>query len=135
MSRLGGNVLVIALLMVSGCGTIGNLQNKEKVCVIYGGTILDGSEGWRATKELIDPGDSPDYTCTQDVAIMIFASIDTPLSFIADTFTLPITVPRTICRWLKPNKPSADPHSLPPTAPPVAQKFVGPPLASAEPRP
>ena len=111
MPRLTAKVVLwIAVFAVTGCGTIGNLQDRDK---IYGGVRLDGKEAWRAGKELIKPGESPDYTTKQDTAILVYACVDTPLSLIADTFTLPITVTKSVIHWVKGPDHPADPQFQP----------------------
>ena len=127
MSRLALKVLPwVAVLAIAGCGTIGNLQDRDK---IYGGARLDGKEAIRASKELIHPADPPDYTTTQDTAILVYACVDMPLSLIADTLTLPITIPKTVYHWLKDG--AKPPDAL--AAPGGGQVVAKPLLISAKP--
>ncbi len=131
MPRWSGKLLLVAVLASGGCGTVGNLQGLDK---IYGGSRLDGTEALRAGKDLLHRPEAPDYTLTQDTAILIFACIDMPLSVLADTATLPITVPKTVVRWFKGDKPQ-DAATVPaaPAAPITGPRLDEPPLASAQP--
>lgn len=106
-------LLLIVVLTVNGCGTIGNLQDRDKV---YGGLRLDGKEAFRACNDLIHPPQRPDYSVKQNAAIIVLASIDLPLSALADTATLPITIPTSIHHWLKDRDTSAIPAAPPPPA-------------------
>ncbi|MFK7853223.1 MAG: YceK/YidQ family lipoprotein [Granulosicoccus sp.] len=86
-------VLLSAVFVLNGCGTIGNSVIRafdEDTCKppvsVYGGVILDG--------QII-------YTTIEDgfgkhgykTPAFIFAVVDMPLSAVADTLMLPVTIP------------------------------------------
>ena len=98
MSRFARKVCLLAALTAAGCGTIGNLTDRGK---IYGGVCRDGKEVCQAGEELIHPPEVPSATAKKNVAILILATLDVPLSAVVDTLTLPMTITLTICNWSK----------------------------------
>ncbi|MFQ5733694.1 MAG: YceK/YidQ family lipoprotein [Planctomycetaceae bacterium] len=98
--------MIVAALSVlaCGCGTILNftdLPTKDHRVIpapqkIYGGVEVDAIGGWGLMQTGIEAGFQygPVYTLG---AIYVWA-VDLPLSAVADTLTLPITVPATIER-------------------------------------
>jgi uncharacterized protein YceK len=105
-------VVVAALLCVPGlvgCGTVMNLSEESR---IYGGTLLDtagcvmGVEAsvgcFAETIRMIEPQDR--YPITDPLTGMWLSTcavFDFPFSLVADTITLPWTVPATLSRWAK----------------------------------
>lgn len=110
MGRLARNICLLAAVVSSGCGTMGNMAGPGG---IYGGVYLDGKAVCDAGRDLANQPEGPQHTVCNDVAIMIFRTLDVPLSAVVDTFTLPLTTTRTICNWLKGE--SAPPDFLAPT--------------------
>jgi uncharacterized protein YceK len=99
---------------MAGCGTAANIcwfNDDEGGMSVYGGVRAD----WEAARESIaagsDPGKSPGPVWLQIT--------DMPFSAVADTATLPLTVPISAWRALNP-KPATRPG--PPTAPLVAKE-------------
>jgi uncharacterized protein YceK len=72
-SRIGGPILLIALITLSGCATIATLSENETKNKIYSGTI-------RHTE----------LKCAHATCI------DAPFSLVLDTLLLPYTIPKTI---------------------------------------
>ena len=105
MSRLARKLWLLGALAAGGCGTIGNLTDRGK---IYGGVRLDAKQVCQTGEELVHPPKVLSYTAKKDVVIVIFSSLDVPLSAALDTLTLPLTIPLTICHWLKGDSPPFD---------------------------
>src|SRR5437763_15554011 len=105
-------LMVLAALAASpslvGCATSANLFGKDP-CKVYGGTRLDTT--------LISEGFSPDPVVAKEqrlespvLAYEGYCGLfDLPLSVIADTATLPITVPIAMARL------GTDPQPVPST--------------------
>jgi hypothetical protein len=107
--RLPFAAMLIAALLSAGCGTFQNVKQPAipppdnpnlPVCKIYGGlrsdavTMLDYP--WSQTTSYID------Y-----VTVPVLATVDLFLDAIGDTFTLPISVVKTVRRSLdRPESPS-----------------------------
>jgi uncharacterized protein YceK len=104
--------LVCAL---GGCGTIGNLADPGRTKP-FGGVIRDReASGW-----LIDEVSEASKKSAAEKAGLVLAApivtIDLPLSLVADTVTLPITLPVALMRQGQP-EPSPDPRPMKPTPP------------------
>jgi uncharacterized protein YceK len=89
----------IALCSVSGCGTLWNMEFSKERDIgerrVYGGLRIDAM----AFVQPIDAISKPDDEKLLNVfAMCVVAILDSPLSAIADTLTLPITIPATIKR-------------------------------------
>jgi uncharacterized protein YceK len=96
-----GNLLFRAVLgalpLLGGCATSGSLAGKDG-CKVYGGTRLDAA--------LITENLAPDSEAAKSEGlerpILVWAAccglVDMPLSFLADTALLPLTVPIAIGR-------------------------------------
>lgn len=82
VARTSFGCLLAASLLASGCGTIFDLTGRDPPCSggrqIYGGMLLD-----------------IDYMEAGGLATFFFL-LDLPLSFVADTLLLPITIPREL---------------------------------------
>jgi uncharacterized protein YceK len=96
-----------------GCGTMNNLRpppkaDKEAPAVVprsvYGGVALDARVGanWLAAPfvgerlpQVSMVESAVDSTCKMGIAAYVLA-VDLPLSAVADTLTLPVTVPATL---------------------------------------
>ena len=87
-------VFVAGILLTAGCGTVDNLVGAgtpaadgsvlEPAKLVYGGTRLSLQQGWSnltQPREVLEPA----YGVYQLV-------VDSPLSFVGDTLTLPMTV-------------------------------------------
>lgn len=139
-------VAAVALLG-GGCGTLVNVTNFAPPEIgggkraIYGGVIWDLEGEYRAWTTPYPP--TLRYTWGINGPMILEYLIDTPLSAIGDTFTLPITVgealgfslppwpgpPERVPERLKPG-PVVPTEQLPPprvVAPPTAYQPVGPP--------
>jgi uncharacterized protein YceK len=86
-------LLLAAALAASGCGTMGNLKDHDR---IYGGVAIDAAPVRQACKDLVSAKDDREFTLQQDGVILTYGVIDLPLSAVMDTLTLPITVTRTL---------------------------------------
>jgi uncharacterized protein YceK len=90
-------VLAAALPVLGGCATGANLGAQDG-CTVYGGTRLDAT--------LVAEGFSPDADVSRknnlEHPVLVWEGccglIDMPLSLIADTVLLPITVPVAVGR-------------------------------------
>lgn len=87
-------IMLTLVVSCSGCGTINNLAPPTQpahggplgpINDIYGGFRTSTSEGWRS---LVHPTETA--SIASGVALL---AIDAPLSLVADTLTLPITIP------------------------------------------
>ncbi len=92
-------ILLLCASYISGCGTFNNLSSSisptgkkpyEAPRLVYGGTVWSATEGWN---HLSEP-----QTVTHSATGAYLMAVDTPLSLIADTLSLPITVPAAIDR-------------------------------------
>jgi uncharacterized protein YceK len=116
-------VVVASALTLAGCGTVDNicLENEQTGQVpmhIYGGVeadirfLAEDPPGPRAAKPAVDPFK------------VVYLAADLPLSFVADTVTLPITVPMTYVDRLShrsnpyPNAPTQPAGGAGPPSPP-----------------
>jgi uncharacterized protein YceK len=107
MPRMAGKVvLLVGSLAVTGCGTITNVASRDR---IYGGAQIDGVSVWDASKDIVQRGESPQYTIPQASVMLGFSCIDLPLSIVGDTFTLPVTVPTSCYHWWKESYGQANP--------------------------
>jgi uncharacterized protein YceK len=100
MTMRGTLLLVAGLALppaLSGCATGGNLFGTEE-CKVYGGTRIDATlvaEGLTAHSEAAQaPGVAHPVLVWEGCCGLV----DMPLSFVADTVTLPITVPLALTR-------------------------------------
>jgi uncharacterized protein YceK len=131
-------VFVAAL---SGCGTVVNCfdVNGTPARSIYGGVRQDASNGANHLAEAFS-GSPPSMTAMpkppdagRDFAVRTFCAgcgaamlaIDLPVSAVADTLTLPVTVPSTLLK----KKPKAKSHAKPLRKP----KLMGMPASAVPP--
>lgn len=102
--------LVCAL---GGCGTIGNLTDPSRTKP-YGGVLRDSeASGWLMNQFADAPTKPAAETAGLVLAVPII-SLDVPLSLVADTVTLPITIPVSLFRQGQPG-PSSTPAPGPTT--------------------
>jgi uncharacterized protein YceK len=102
MSRVSlGAALLLAALVPSGCGTVANLQigarQGWKNAQIYGGVRRDVKSAQEFFADNWTPANNSDVQ--QDVGAVVgvgLVGMDVPLSAIADTLTLPVTIPAAI---------------------------------------
>ncbi len=128
----GRILLLLGVLSLAGCGTLGNLSGRDKV---YGGTQLDGGAVVEACTEVAHHGESPALTYPQASVMFVYSCLDLPLSIMGDTLTLPVTVPVSCYRWWKASYGSeqfiADTHAVTTAtasaAPPVRHPAEKPP--------
>jgi uncharacterized protein YceK len=94
-------MLLLAALLAGGCGTVANLEigarQGWKNAQIYGGVRRDvnSAEQWFADNWT--PAGNADVQ--QDIGAVVgvgLVGLDVPLSAIADTLTLPVTIPAAI---------------------------------------
>ena len=121
-------VAAVALLG-GGCGTLVNVTNFAPAEVgggqrtIYGGLVWDLEGEYRA---LTTP--YPRYPLGIHLPMILAYLIDTPLSAIGDTFTLPITVAETLGLSLPPwPAPAGPPPGYWPPGPVVPAEQLPPP--------
>ena len=108
----------VLVAVLSGCGTVVNCfnVNGSAARAIYGGVRQDAENGRRHLCEAFSPT-APTFTempkppsAGRDLAAKTFCAacgvgmlaIDLPVSAVADTLTLPVTVPATLTKK-KPN--------------------------------
>lgn len=121
-----GAAVVAALL--SGCGTVVNCIDGDghATRAIYGGVKQDAQNGWRHLGEAFS-GPAPCFSqmpkppsAGRDFVAKTFCAgcgvsmlaVDMPISVVADTLTLPVTVPATLMKK-KPNaKRKAKPKAM-----------------------
>ena len=96
-----GTLMAVAVLAAvsaqGGCGTAGNLTEKGG-CRVYGGTRMDGA--------IISDSFAPDSEMAKaeglERPVVVWAGwcglVDLPFSVVADTVTLPFTVPLSMKR-------------------------------------
>jgi uncharacterized protein YceK len=95
---LAGCMLVVASLAATGCGTMANMPNdpdpqQENVMRVYGGVRCD-AEWLQQGVETLRKGEADEFAIVRRVACLAgICALDIPLSFIADTLTLPVTIP------------------------------------------
>ncbi len=114
--RPKGTACLAAVLAVglSGCGTVVNCFNVNGAAAraIYGGVRQDAENGYRHLGEAFSPN-PPTFTempkppsAGRDFAAKSFCAacgvgmlaVDLPVSAVADTLTLPVTVPATLMK-------------------------------------
>lgn len=85
--------ILIALVTVSGCGTVGNMFQLKGFpeYKVYGGVEND-LDAWSDIVEY-------EHSLSTVWFYRTLIAIDLPLSIIADTVTLPITVPARMSGW------------------------------------
>jgi uncharacterized protein YceK len=101
-SRVYTLALSIAVLSLSGCGTFWNMEfSKERDTGekrIYGGLQIDANLAFVGPIEAVSESKPQGEGLLNAFALCIGAILDSPFSAIADTLTLPITIPATIKR-------------------------------------
>jgi uncharacterized protein YceK len=84
---------------LTGCGTVVNLEGigKTNSKYVYGGVRVDACAEAALLRDATvgNPEAPPDYkeNHAELLALAAFAAVDMPLSAIADTLTLPVTIP------------------------------------------
>jgi uncharacterized protein YceK len=91
--RLAVLLLTAIVAAVAGCGTVLNLDEEQGV---YGGVRTDAAMTGLMAHALTDECHKLGRRMTFAIGLAAFADI--PLSAIADTLTLPITIPATLTR-------------------------------------
>jgi uncharacterized protein YceK len=103
MTRPGvGAILAIALVGLSGCGTVWNLQEQELLTLgppehpkqIYGGVKADAHLSYCVVDAFTE--ENPMLPRSMIFALGLGALLDLPLSAVGDTATLPWTFLPTI---------------------------------------
>jgi uncharacterized protein YceK len=121
-------VAALALTAVSGCGTLVNVTAPEENpkhsfpegTQVYGGVRFSQLQGECMLKESSEPYWTPGWATFEVVMGNYFLFLDTPLSAVGDTLTLPYVL------YLHAHKDR--PADKPPTTPPVEQaKYTDPP--------
>jgi hypothetical protein len=73
---------------------------------IYGGVVRDFSETGRLLEHTPNTSTGPFFFRACDVALAgSFYMLDMPFSFVADTLTLPLTIPAALARRDRPESP------------------------------
>lgn len=104
MRRAALAAIVLTSIAVCGCGTVANLSGRGwDHTQIYGGVRRDvkATEDWIAEYSAMK-----DTDIRQDVGVGVgvaLVSLDTALSAVGDTLTLPITIP--VALFVKPSSP------------------------------
>ena len=88
---LTGLALLSCLAAFSGCGTFANVCDQTREPHVYGGVAIDChamSSNW--SNAVPEEGKPPrvDLVC-QTLGTAVLIALDFPLSFVADTITLP----------------------------------------------
>lgn len=102
--RIGAILAVGVVALFSGCGTLINLGKDREV---YGGVRLDSKCGeggldiWRHPDKYAQPV----FPYASLLAAACWVGVDLPLSAVADTLTLPLTIPTALKRAAEPAKP------------------------------
>ena len=97
-TRVGGGLLVLAALAsVPGCGTVLSFQQEEEGPRAYGGVRMDAALGpgliAAGVGALIYPKEHEKFPPGTYISLGACALADLPFSLVADTVTLPLTVP------------------------------------------
>jgi uncharacterized protein YceK len=108
----------LAFSSLSGCGTIWNMEfSKERDTGerrIYGGLQIDANaafvQPFESISESKTESNGPDHT----IALCVLAIFDAPMSAIADTLTLPITIPATMKKLKANNGKPSDENTVTP---------------------
>jgi uncharacterized protein YceK len=120
-------VAAVLAAVVCGCGTVVNCFNVNGVAnrAIYGGVREDAANGTRHITEAFT-GPAPSFTPmpkppspVSDLASKSFCAVcgvgmlavDLPVSAVADTLTLPVTVPATLMKKKPEPKRKAKPKA------------------------
>jgi uncharacterized protein YceK len=85
----------LSLICLSGCGTVYNLSSEKAV---YGGVGLSLDFGRYVTKGMTDLDHLDMLPSCAVIGAYCFA-VDLPLSALADTLTLPVTLPLAMDHW------------------------------------
>ncbi|HEY7312286.1 MAG TPA: YceK/YidQ family lipoprotein [Gemmataceae bacterium] len=105
-------VLACAL---GGCGTIGNLTDPSRTKP-FGGVMRDGEASSWLMNEFSEASKKPTVEKAGLVLAAPIVTVDLPLSLVADTVTLPITIPIALMRQQQP-EPLREPGPRKPTTP------------------
>jgi uncharacterized protein YceK len=114
-SKATACVAAVLAAMLGGCGTVVNCFNVNGAAAraIYGGVRQDAANGTRHLVEAFSSGPAPSFTempqppnASRDLAAKTFCAVcgvgmlavDLPVSAVADTLTLPVTVPATLLK-------------------------------------
>jgi uncharacterized protein YceK len=100
-TRVGGGLLALAFLAgVSGCGTVLSFQQEEEGPKVYGGVRMDATLGpgliAAGVGDLIYPKEHEKFPPGTYISLGACALADLPFSLVADTVTLPLTVPAAL---------------------------------------
>jgi uncharacterized protein YceK len=101
-SRLYALAMSIAICSFSGCGTLWNMEFSKDRNIgerrVYGGLRIDADLAFVQPIDAVSGSKRDDEKLLNVFAMCVVAILDSPLSAIADTLTLPITIPATIKR-------------------------------------
>ncbi|MCI0640368.1 MAG: hypothetical protein L0Y72_02740 [Gemmataceae bacterium] len=86
-------VLVCGLVFCIGCGTMNSMGRDSQV---FGGVRSDADVIVESVGNVVRPASAKEFA--DNAVIGLVASADVPLSAIADTVTLPVTVPAALER-------------------------------------
>jgi uncharacterized protein YceK len=93
-------VLLVGMTLLSGCGTAANLlyiglPTDDKLNV-YGGVMVDAKVIRGSATDTLRPKGVQGFAASARDAVLM--TLDLPFSAVADTLTLPVTVPAAIQR-------------------------------------
>jgi uncharacterized protein YceK len=99
MATWAGRCLLALMVLtgVSGCGTVLNFQQEEEGPKVFGGVLTDAALGpgllAAGADNLIHPKEHEKLPPGTTLALGACALADLPFSLVADTLTLPLTIP------------------------------------------
>jgi uncharacterized protein YceK len=96
----------VAALALAGCGTVRNLSDLSRAD-IYGGVVRDFTETGRLLEHTPSSSSGPFLRACDVVLAGSFYTLDVPFSLLADTLTLPITIPASLTKQDRPESPQA----------------------------
>ena len=131
-SKAAACLAAVLATALSGCGTLVNCANPEGKSprAIYGGVRLDARNGMDHLNEAFS-GNAPSFSKlpkppdpARDFAVKTFCAgcgiamlaVDLPVSAVADTLTLPVTVPSTLMQKQPTGKGRPHPNQKPKVA-------------------
>lgn len=120
---------------LGGCGTIGNLSDPKQTRP-FGGVLRDANASAWLVNEASEASKKPAAEVAGLVLAVPVVTVDLPLSFVADTVTLPLTIPMSVLRQGQPEMPPPQAMAGPPMPDGGAYAPVGPtPVSNYVPAP
>jgi uncharacterized protein YceK len=102
----------VAAAALAGCGTTLNLDGEPR---IYGGVMQDFQVAKEKLAQVANPSESgkPASSPVWNLTSSALALVDMPLSLLADTLTLPLTIPAALDARDDPDPPNSPGHPRP----------------------